>query len=51
MQEKRSLNNINNSFKKIIITRSSQKTRIDEDGIITVSLKNFLLNKRSLEEI
>ncbi len=50
-QEKKSLNNINNSFKKIIITRNSQNTRIDEDGIVTISLQTFLLNKNSLEEI
>ncbi len=50
-QEKRPLNNIDNSFKKIIITRNSQNTRIDEDGIITISLQTFLLNKNSLAEI
>ncbi len=50
-QEKRSLININNSFKKVIITRNSQRVRVDEDGIITIDLKTFLLNKNGLEEI
>jgi len=50
MQEKKSLRNINDSFKKIIIVRDNIKTRIDNDGVITMGLFHFLLNKDSLDE-
>lgn len=49
-QEKKSLRNINDSFKKIIIVRDNIKTRIDNDGVITMGLFHFLLNKDSLDE-
>jgi predicted AAA+ superfamily ATPase len=48
-QENASLLNINDSFKKIIITKDIIKTRSDENGITTISLYNFLLNDNSLE--
>lgn len=50
MQEKKSLRNINDSFKKIVIVRDNIKTRIDNDGVITMGLFHFLLNKDSLDE-
>ena len=47
-QERKSLENINDSFKKIIIVKDDvMKTRKDK-GIITISLKNFLLNEDAL---
>ena len=49
-QEKKSLRNINDSFKKIVIVRDNIKTRIDNDGVITMGLFHFLLNKDSLDE-
>lgn len=49
-QEKNSLRNINDSFKKIIIVRDNIKTRIDNDGVVTMGLFHFLLNKNSLDE-
>lgn len=49
-QEKNSLRNINDSFKKIIIVRENIKTRIDNDGVVTMGLFHFLLNKDSLDE-
>lgn len=49
-QEKNSLRNINDSFKKIIIVRENIKTRIDNDGVVTMGLFHFLLNKNSLDE-
>ena len=48
-QEIRPLINIKDSFKKVIIVRDNIKTKIDENGIITMSLKEFLLNDNSLE--
>lgn len=50
LQEKQSLRNINDSFKKIIIIKDNIKTRIDNDGIVTMGLYHFLLNKDSLDE-
>lgn len=48
-QEKRSLNKLNDSFKKFIITKDDIKTSIDENGLITMGIYDFLLNENSLE--
>ena len=48
-QETKSLNNIDDSFKKIIVVRNSIKPRKDEDGITTIGLYNFLLEDNSLD--
>ena len=50
LQEKQSLRHIDDSFKKIIIVKDNIKTRIDNDGIITMGLYYFLLNESSLDE-
>ena len=50
LQEKKSLRNINDSFKKIIIVKDNINIRIDNDGIIKMGLYYFLLNKNSLDE-
>ena len=49
-QEKNSLRNIDDSFKKIIVVKDNIKTRIDNDGIVTMGLYYFLLNENSLDE-
>lgn len=41
-QEKRSLYYIDDSFKKIVITKNNLNTTIDENGIITMDLFTFL---------
>lgn len=43
-QEKKSLLNIDDSFKKIIITKENCKTHYDENGFVVMSLKSFLLS-------
>ncbi|MCD7773172.1 MAG: ATP-binding protein [Ruminococcus sp.] len=48
--ELRPLKSISDFFKKIIITKTSQKPWIDEDGIVHIGLLDFLLNENSLEE-
>lgn len=48
-QEKKSLIKINNSFKKFVIVKDDIKTEIDEDGLITMGVFEFLLNENSLE--
>lgn len=48
-QEKKSLNKLNDSFKKFIIVKDDIKTSIDEDGLITMGIYDFLLNENSLE--
>ena len=47
-QESNSLNNIHDSFKKIIIVRNNIKPRRDDDGIMTIGIYNFLLDGNSL---
>ena len=48
-QEKKSLNKLNDSFKKFIITKDDIKTSIDENGLITMGIYDFLLNENSLD--
>jgi predicted AAA+ superfamily ATPase len=47
-QEERSLNAIGDSFKKIIIVRDNIKIRRNEQGIVTIGVRDFLLNENSL---
>lgn len=47
-QEQRSLLSIPDSFRKIIVTGRNQKARRDENGIVTIGLRNFLLDEDSL---
>lgn len=48
-QEKASLINVGDSFKKIIIVKDVIKPWHDDDGILTISLYDFLLDEKSLE--
>ena len=48
-QEQKSLVNINDSFKKIIITRDSGKTHYTDKGILIMNVFDFLLNDRSID--
>jgi len=48
-QEKASLLNIDDSFKKIIIVKDRVKPFLDEHGILTINLFDFLLNRDSLD--
>ncbi len=48
-QEKRSLTKINDSFKKIIVVKDNIRAQIDEKGIVTIGLINFLLDENSLD--
>lgn len=50
-QEKKSLLNIDDSFKKIIIVKDRVKAFLDDNGIVTMNLFDFLLNKDSLDTI
>ena len=49
-QEKRSLLNIDDSFKKVIITKNGLNIHRDDKGIITMDLFDFLMDKDSLEK-
>lgn len=49
IQEKASLINIGDSFKKIIIVKDVVNVTRDEDGITTMSIYDFLLKENSLE--
>ena len=48
-QEQKSLININDSFKKIIVVKDDINLWRNEEGILIISLEEFLLNKNSLE--
>ena len=48
-QEKRPLNAIGDSFGKIIVVRDNIKVRRDDMGIVTVGIRNFLLDENSLK--
>ncbi|MBO7678107.1 MAG: ATP-binding protein [Thermoguttaceae bacterium] len=47
-QEERPLNAVGDSFKKIIVVRDNIKPRRNEQGIVTVGVRNFLLDENSL---
>ena len=48
-QELRPLRNIPDSFKKIVIVKDDILVRRNEEGIVTMGLKQFLLDEHSLE--
>ena len=48
-QERRSLNNIPDSFKKIIVVRDNILPTRNEQGILTLGVRQFLLDENSLE--
>ena len=49
-QERKSLIKVNDFFKKIIIVKDNISPQIDECGITTIGLLNFLLDENSLEQ-
>lgn len=48
-QEKRSLLKLRDSFKKIVVVKDNIRPQIDETGIVTMGLINFLLDQNSLD--
>ncbi len=48
-QEQKSLINIDDSFKKIIIVKDNIKLWRDDEGIVIMGLEEFLLNPNSLD--
>ena len=49
-QEIRPFKKINDSFKKIIITKDIVPSYYDENGILTMNIYDFLLDAKSLEK-
>ena len=47
-QEKRSLLNTNDNFRKIVIVSDDIKRKTDEQGIVTINVLDFLLDPNSL---
>ena len=47
-QEKRSLRNTNDNFRKIVIVGEDIKRKTDEQGITTIGLLDFLLDTNSI---
>lgn len=50
-QEKASLNELGDSFSKIVLVRDVVKPARDNDGILTMSVYDFLLDPQSLEHL
>lgn len=48
-QEMRSLVNVNDFFKKIIIVKDDIEPWHNEDGVLIIGIKEFLLNEKSLD--
>ena len=48
-KEQRGLLSIPDFFKKIIVVKVNIKVRHDEKGIVTIGLRNFLLDENSLK--
>ncbi|MCM1267940.1 MAG: ATP-binding protein [Bacteroidales bacterium] len=48
-QEKKSLNKLNDSFRKFIIVKDDIKAQYDENGLITMGIFDFLLHENSLD--
>ena len=49
LQERKSLINIDDSFKKIIVVKDASKPMMDDYGIITMGIYYFLENEDSLD--
>lgn len=49
LQEERPLVSIRDSFKKIIVVKDNIMLKRDESGIVTMGLKEFLINRDSLD--
>ena len=49
-QEIRPFRKIDDSFKKIVITKDIVPTQYDENGILTLNIYDFLLNVSSLDK-
>ena len=49
-QETNSLKRINDSFKKVIISKTKPLFNYDDNGILYISLKDFLLNDDALDQ-
>lgn len=49
LQEERPLLNIQDNFKKIIVTKDTAKHWITEEGILVIGIEEFLLNENSLD--
>lgn len=49
-QERRSLINIADNFRKVIVVKDDIKRKIDDDGVVTIGLFDFLLDEQSIEK-
>ena len=49
-QEQHPLMKIEDNFKKIIITKDSPTTWYTEEGVLVMSIYDFMLNENSLDE-
>lgn len=48
-QERRSLINIADNFRKVIVVKDDIKRKIDDDGVVTIGLFDFLLDEQNIE--
>ena len=47
-QEERPRNAIGDSFKKIIVVRDNIRVRRNDAGIVTIGIRNFVMDENSL---
>ena len=47
--ELRPLKAVNDSFKKIVVSKTYGKNWTDEDGVLRINLIDFLLDEKSLD--
>ena len=45
----RSLKNVNDFFKKVIVVKDDIEPWHNEDGVLIIGIKDFLLNENSLD--
>ena len=48
-QEKFSLQNIDDSFKKLVVVRDKIRPRRDESGILTIGIQQFLMDENAMD--
>lgn len=50
LQEERPLRNVDDGFRKVIVTKDNVVRHHDENGVLIMGLQEFLMDERSVEE-
>ena len=49
LQEERPLRNVNDGFRKVVVTKDNVLRHNDENGVLIMSLQEFLMDEGALE--